>query len=210
MRFNGFARKVYKGNHVMEKITITALAVCVIANLTCLGSAGEILPACEAPGGIAVYLGNADLEKLKDLHAEGRFTVQALDRDAKRVDDLRKGISAAGLYGPVSVRVLSGDRLPYVNDLVNMVVADDMLGLTEEEVLRVVCPLGRVRIRSDETWKTITKPWPDDIDEWTHFLHNPTGNAVVTDERIGTPRRIQWFGLPGTCSIKSRWYLSLF
>ncbi|MEA3366864.1 MAG: PQQ-binding-like beta-propeller repeat protein, partial [Planctomycetota bacterium] len=43
--------------------------------------------------------------------------------------------------------------------------------------------------------KTV-KPWPADIDEWTHWLHGPDGNAVARDERAGPPRRFRWVAAP--------------
>ena len=186
-------------NHIMKNIITTTLAVCVIAHLASAGSAGEGLSPCEAPGGIIVYMGKPDLETLKELYAEGQFTVQVLHRDSKVVENIRENVSAAGLYGPVSARVLLGERLPQANNLVNMVIAEDMMGLSEEELVRVVCPLGHVRIRSGNKWKTISKPWPDDIDEWTHFLHDASCNPLAEDERIGIPRQLQWFSSPRWC-----------
>ena len=45
--------------------------------------------------------------------------------------------------------------------------------------------------------RAITKPWPDDIDHWTHFLHDSSGNAVSTDRRrVAPPRHLQWDGGP--------------
>ena len=152
------------------------MAVCSIVSLPCLGTEAAAVPADDIPGGIVIHLGSANVGTLKALDADGRLTVQVLDRDAKRIADVRESVAAAGLSGPVSARVLTADRLPYADDLVNMVVAEDLMGLSEEEVLRVVRPLGQARIRSGGSWKTITKAWPDDIDEWTHFRHDPGGN----------------------------------
>ncbi|MCD6304569.1 MAG: PQQ-binding-like beta-propeller repeat protein, partial [Planctomycetes bacterium] len=45
-------------------------------------------------------------------------------------------------------------------------------------------------------WAKWIKPRPADIDEWTHFLHDETGNAVARDERVGPPRHVQWAARP--------------
>jgi len=42
----------------------------------------------------------------------------------------------------------------------------------------------------------IVKPWPAEIDEWTHFLHGPDNNAVAADRRVDVPRSIQWVAGP--------------
>jgi outer membrane protein assembly factor BamB len=40
------------------------------------------------------------------------------------------------------------------------------------------------------------KPRPKEIDEWTHYLHDASNNAVAQDTVIGPPRRLQWTGGP--------------
>ena len=39
-------------------------------------------------------------------------------------------------------------------------------------------------------WQRKSKPVPDDIDEWTHYLHNPSNNAVARDASIDFPRHL--------------------
>ena len=43
--------------------------------------------------------------------------------------------------------------------------------------------------------KTV-KPWPAEIDQWTHYLHGPDNNAVAHDARVGPPRHMQWLTQP--------------
>lgn len=62
--------------------------------------------------------------------------------------------------------------------------------------MRVLVPGGTARIENAGTWEALTKPWPDDIDEWTHYLHASDNNAVSNDERVGPPRRLQWSAAP--------------
>ena len=45
-------------------------------------------------------------------------------------------------------------------------------------------------------WIEYTKPWPDAIDEWTHFLYDASGNAVSKDRQVGHPRHLQWYAGP--------------
>jgi len=49
---------------------------------------------------------------------------------------------------------------------------------------------------ADETWVCGRKPWPVNIDEWTHYLHGPDGNPVARDTVVGPPRRYQWTSEP--------------
>ena len=34
-----------------------------------------------------------------------------------------------------------------------------------------------------------TKPYPKQMDEWTHYLYQPSGNSVSKDMMVGPPRR---------------------
>ena len=96
------------------------------------------------------------------------------------------------MYGSVSVDTFDGRRLPYVDNLVNLLVADELGDVSMDEVMRVLAPLGVAYVDGEK----IVKPWPDEIDEWTHYLHGPDNNAVAQDTVIGPPSHIQWVAPP--------------
>jgi hypothetical protein len=62
--------------------------------------------------------------------------------------------------------------------------------------MRVLVPNGVAYIKADGKWTKHVKPWPKEIDEWTHYLHDASGNAVANDTVVGPPRRMQWVGSP--------------
>jgi len=131
-------------------------------------------------GGIVVHLGCIDGKLTAALGGE-RYTVHGLCPNDLAVETARRYIRSAGLYGPVSVEVLSGNRLPYTDNLVNLVVADSLGDVPMSEVMRVLAPDGAAWIGG----KVARKPRPADIDEWTHFLHDAGNNAVANDTRVG-------------------------
>jgi outer membrane protein assembly factor BamB len=45
-------------------------------------------------------------------------------------------------------------------------------------------------------WVVYRKPVPAAIDDWTHYLHNPTGNPVAQDDAVRPPRQLQWVSSP--------------
>ena len=57
---------------------------------------------------------------------------------------------------------------------------------------RGLVPLGVAYIGGKQT----VKPWPEDIDEWTHHLHDVDGNPVANDRAVGPPRHVQWVTEP--------------
>ena len=154
--------------------------------------ADKILNDCDVKGGLIVHIGCGDGKLTAALLANERYIVQGLDSDAKNVEQARKYIQSRGIYGAVSVDKLQGKHLPYVDNLVNLVVSENPGPVSESEVMRILCPDGVAYIRQGSKWKKLIKQRPEDIDEWTHYLHDASNNAVAKDTQVGSPRRLKW------------------
>ncbi len=179
----------------------TFVALLILADVTHAQSdvqkrAEDILQATGVSGGFVVHLGCGDGALTGALHVNNRYYIQGLDRDAANVARARRALIADNLYGPVSVDRLSGKTLPYVDNMVNLLIAADLGGISQEEVLRVLAPRGVAYTQSNGAWTKTVKPVPEDIDDWTHYLHDPSGNAVAHDDVVGPPRHMQWLGSP--------------
>lgn len=159
-------------------------------------SAQEILRSTGVQGGLVVHLGCGDGKLTAELAADERYLVQGLDTGAANVEAARRHVRSRGLYGRVSVDRLLGTRLPYVDNLVNLVVAEDPGDVAVEEVIRVLAPEGVAYVKQGEAWKKTVKPRPEKIDDWTHYLHDAAGNAVAADLEVGPPRHIRWVADP--------------
>ncbi|HUV39016.1 MAG TPA: PQQ-binding-like beta-propeller repeat protein, partial [Planctomycetota bacterium] len=110
-------------------------------------SAGEILRASGAKGGLCVHVGATDGVLTAGLAADGKFLVHGLAADAADLEKARAHVRAQGLCGKVSVERTSFAKLPYAEDLVNLLVVDDLStartkGLAMREVMRVLVPGG--------------------------------------------------------------------
>ena len=158
--------------------------------------AGAILAAADVSGGLIVHLGCGDGKLTAALHAGDGYLVHGLDTDAERVRQAREYLHGLGVYGPVSVERFDGKRLPYADNLVSLVVTEDLGGVAMEEAMRVLAPGGVLCVREDGGWKKTVKPRPKEIDEWTHYLHDASGNPVAHDDVVGPPGRIQWTAEP--------------
>ena len=184
----------------------TSLAVCLVALTTSFASAaipsaqqkaaGELLSTAQLKGGFIVHLGCGDGSLTAALKTNDRLQVHGLARSAEDVAKARETISAEKLYGSVSVEKLSGEKLPYIDNFVNLVVVSNASGISNEEILRVLAPQGVALTKTGEGWKKVVKPRPKEIDDWTHFLHDPSGNAVAHDTVVGPPQHLQWLGSP--------------
>jgi len=158
--------------------------------------ARQILEATGVRGGLVVHLGCGDGRLTAALRAGESFLVHGLHTDAAAVERAREHIRGLGVYGPVSVDRFDGKRLPYVDNLANLVVAEELGGVATHEAMRVLAPGGALYARQDGRWTRAVKPRPEDTDEWTHYLHDASGNAVAHDRVVGPPRHVQWIAGP--------------
>ncbi|MCK4857316.1 MAG: class I SAM-dependent methyltransferase, partial [candidate division Zixibacteria bacterium] len=158
--------------------------------------AKEILDTTGVQGGIVVHLGCGNGKLTAALRMNDGYTVHGLEADPARVLQARSYIKEKGIYGPVSVEQFSGSVLPYTDNLINLVVVQNAGGVTRDEVMRVLAPGGVACAWRRGQWKKIVKAWPDNIDQWTHFLHDASNNAVADDSVVGPPRSLQWIAPP--------------
>ncbi|MEW5941164.1 MAG: class I SAM-dependent methyltransferase, partial [Chloroflexota bacterium] len=125
--------------------------------------AREILTTTGVKGGLVVHLGCGDGRLTAALRADERYTVHGLDTDPANVEAARAHVASLGLYGPVSVERLAGAALPYTDNLVNLVVAEDCGPVPRDEILRVLAPEGIAYLKAGGAWEKIVKPRPADI-----------------------------------------------
>ncbi len=158
--------------------------------------AQQIIETAGVRGGLIVHFGCGDGKLTVALRTNEAYLVHGLDADAGNVEEARATIRAAGLYGPVSAQQFVGRRLPYADTLVNLLVAEELGTVSLQEVLRVLVPQGVAYIKSGQRWTKTVKPRPQQLDEWTHFLHDASNNAVAHDTCVGPPRHFQWTAGP--------------
>ncbi|HUV62971.1 MAG TPA: PQQ-binding-like beta-propeller repeat protein, partial [Sedimentisphaerales bacterium] len=158
--------------------------------------AKEILDIAGVPGGIVVHLGCGDGKLTAALRANDSYTVVGLEADAAKVGQARKYIQEQGIYGDVSVEQHSGQVLAYTDNLINLVVVQDAGQVPMDEVMRVLAPGAVACVQRGGKWQRITKARPGNIDEWSHFLHDASNNAVAKDSVVGPPRSLQWVAPP--------------
>ena len=84
----------------------------------------QILEQSKVHGGLIIHLGCGDGRLTAALGAGGPYIVQGLDTDPENVAAARAHIKSEGPYGNVSADVFDGRHLPYVDNLVNLIVAE--------------------------------------------------------------------------------------
>ena len=161
--------------------------------------ARKILRVAGVQGGLVVHLGCDDGKLTAALRTNDRYVVHGLGTQPSKIQKARTYIKSLGLYGPVSVEQWGGQHLPYTDNLVNLLVAEEPPEVSKKEIMRVLAPLGVLCVKRDGKWHKTVKPWPNEIDEWTHYLHGPNKNAVARDSRVTPPRHLKWQSEPMWC-----------
>ena len=226
--------------------SVFSLLLAVALTILCVGEAQPLWGASDSEsfadlivkssgfsGGICVVIGDKDASLALSIGRHGPFVVQTLYTDKSTLNEARNAINSSDIYGKVSADVFSPDHLPYVENLIDILIADNFpelmeKGLSIREVLRVLAPLGAAYLGGGDiadtaksqwiekvkanlaaegiispriiehqgVWIVVRKPWPPDIDEWTHYLHGPDGNPVANDKVVGPPKHYQWITGP--------------
>jgi len=109
--------------------------------------ADQVVRLSGVSGGVCAVVGGENAEFALALARRGSFLVHCLSYDAEQCAAMRAAIRSAGMYGTVSVDTVTGARLPYTDNLVNIVVVDDYpdlakRGVSAGELVRVLAPLG--------------------------------------------------------------------
>ncbi len=158
--------------------------------------AESILANTGVQGGLIVHLGCGTGQLTAALRASDRFVVHGLDHVPERIDEARRYIRSRGLYGPVSAEYWNAPVLPYVDNSVNLIVSEKSDFASAAEMERVLVPMGVAYVKRGDTWNKIVKAAREGVDEWTHFLHDASGNPVAHDSLVGPPRHLQWTAGP--------------
>ncbi len=183
------------------------------ATFPCHARAQQVNPAemAELHGGLVVQLGAHETQAAAELSRTGRYLVHLLDPDAQTVQAAQSRLREQGHYGLAwAEEYVDFNRLPYAENLVNLVVVSDF-SAPVEELLRVLTPGGTLVVNNlnlvtkseleaggfqivSATDSTVIarKPWPEAMDIWTHPRHAADGNAVSHDTLVGPPRRVRW------------------
>jgi len=159
-------------------------AICTLAVLPVAIAAEPDLPT----GGLLVHVNCGTGERTLQLGRTGTFLVHGLEKDAQKARQAQRLIRRTGFYGQISAEHWTGTRLPYADNLVNLLVIDAADAGLRADIMRVLVPGGVAKIGRE----LVRKPRPKELDGWTHPRHGPDGNPVSNDTALSLPRRIHW------------------
>ena len=176
----------------------TLVGVALFLGLACsVQAADKILQTSEVTGGFVVHLGCGDGKLTPELKKSDAYIVHGLDTDPDKVQEARVRFLAGKFNGTISAATFDGEHLPYVDNLVNLLVLNSRFNVSPTELMRVLTPNGVLLEQTAKGWEKTGKPVPAEMDQWTHYLHDADNNAVSKDTAIAAPLgHLQWKGGP--------------
>jgi outer membrane protein assembly factor BamB len=145
--------------------------------------------------GLVVQVGATDAKLATRWASSGKTIVHVLTSETA-VNGIRRDLAAAGLYGLAAAEPWRGGDLPYGDNLVNLLVADlEGLGPRSpslQEIARVLAPGGTSCLHTGGAWKSSTKAFPAETDEWRCYYHDASGNPVSRDRLVGPATTLRW------------------
>ena len=146
-------------------------------------------------GGFAVYMGE-QAQRVEAFTARDHYSLHVLSPNRAFVADLRERWQDAGLYGRCTAQQWTGGELPYVENLVSLLICDDPDAVSTEEVLRCLSPGGLALLRRQETWEPLRKALTANTDDWPQYLYDAGNNPVSRDTVVAPPRHLLGRGSP--------------
>ena len=171
---------------------VFCLLVLIFPGLLFADGFTELLQDKSVRPGLCVVVGCKDAGSLISAQMDDKYLVQGLCLKQKSVDAVRKELVAEGVIGKISVALLDGRKLPYVDNLANVVVVVDQGKVSREEVMRVVAPYGVALFEKGGKWRMVKKPYPDKMDDWPMHRHDFERSNVLRDKTVKTPSALQW------------------
>ncbi len=178
----------------MKKTLIVFLVFLVLAGGVSAQNIDRILDKIGVSRGICLVLGDAKCELAMELANKTELLVYVQLPQDEEVEAARRAVDAAGLYG-TRVYVEKGglSKIHLADNIADVVIAvGSASGVSEAEVLRILCPQGKALLGDKE----LSKPLLKGADDWSHPYHGPDNNPQSKDEIVKAPYLTQFLAEP--------------
>ena len=164
-------------------------------------AAEEILKKTGITEGYCLDLGCGDGQLAFELARRSKLQVVGVEKDAAKVAEARRKLSAAGLYG-VRVTVRQGDpsKTPYPRYFANLIVSGNSAAggaLPEKEAARLQRPWGgAICVGKPGAMKPKIRGPLEGAGQWPHLCADAANTGSSTYALTRSPLAMRWFGGP--------------
>ena len=167
---------------------LLSLAVLTLAQSASAETAKEALKKLDVKRGIVAVIGlpgeTPDAKYVTNLAKQSELVIYFQSPDREQAESVRRAASSAGMLGNrIFVDSGSVDSLHLSHNLADGVLVAESLGddVAEAELLRILNPRSTAHIGSV---RSIRKPVPYGIDDWSHPYHGPDNNPQSNDKLV--------------------------
>lgn len=119
--------------------------------------------------------------------------IHAIVTNQEALKNIKKLTRANKLIGQLRSDTASLNQLPFVNDIVNLLIIDDeSLPIQESEIQRIVAPGGVICRWDGVKYIFKTNPRPGDMGTWLHTAGDPGWNRKGDDKLAPLKPEIRW------------------
>ncbi len=156
-------------------------------------SVPQAVEAVGARQGICVVVGDGACDFALDLARGSELLIYLQSSQAKDFEAACRKVEEAGYYGSRIFVGRDAQKLHPASNLADVVVdLGSRPGFSTQELLRVLRPAGKAILPDG----TVTKPFPQGVDDWSHPYHGPDNNPQSKDKVILAPYLTQFMAEP--------------
>lgn len=161
--------------------------------------AADVLKLAEVSEGFCLVPGPVDARLIEGLVRNSNLNVVAVDGDARRVQDLRDRLDAAGVFDIHRLSVIHGD--PSTVDLppyfASLIIVPGELAASEN-IERALRPFGGKLVRMAKGDPAVTERSgpPAGSDNWAQEFHDAANTLASRDKLVKAPLGLLWYGGP--------------
>ncbi len=183
--------------HAIRLATWFLLVVFFVSSAAADASVDDILERIGLNRGVVAVLDipGADATSVVELANSSELTLYFQSANSDQVRAVRKAADKADLLGRrIFVDVGTLESIHLANNVADSIwVSPSALGTTaEKELLRALRPRAKALLGD----RSLVKPVPEGIDEWTHPYHAPDNNPQSTDQLARGEFRTQFLAEP--------------
>ncbi len=193
-------------------------------------AAKDLLAKCDDERGFCLIVGAETGRLAYEIAKQSKLKIYGIEPDAKKVEQARKHLLAAGVYGHrVTIHQADLNDIPYSSYFANLVVSDTLV-LTgkmpgdPERIARHLKPIGgkaitlakhrkwlvdmdlkdAASIKVDQDYAMLTRNRLPGAGDWSHQYGEPGNTASSYDYRVKGGLGVLWYGDPGPGQMVNR------
>ncbi len=156
-------------------------------------SVQEVVAAAGASRGLCVVTGDGACDLALAIAKASDLLIYTQPRNTKDSESTCRRVEEAAYYGSRIFVGTGGQKLHLADNLADVaIVLGDGKEFAEQEIVRVLRPGGKALFGD----RSVTKPLPQGVDDWSHPYHGPDNNPQSNDRVIVAPYLTQFMAEP--------------